>query len=84
MVNGWPQKRSNELNIALAQFRRHWNRKMSPSVMTEILILLVCTFFFQKQSSSNAKFKLVSKHFEMIKKLDNGWIGKGESRVLKQ
>jgi hypothetical protein len=45
--------------VALAQFRRHWHRKISPSVKMETLILLVCTSFFQKPSSSNAKLKLV-------------------------
>jgi hypothetical protein len=43
----------------------HWlnsediGTEISPSVKMEILILLVCTFFFLKPSSWNAKFKLV-------------------------
>jgi hypothetical protein len=63
MVKGWPQKRSNELNIRLVVRVKGWPQKRRneycigsiqktlpqkdfPCVKTQILILLVCTFYF--------------------------------------
>jgi len=63
MVKGWPQKRSNELNIRLVVRVKDWPQKRRneycigsiqktlpqkgfPCVKTQILILLVCTFYF--------------------------------------
>jgi hypothetical protein len=76
MVKAWPQKRSNELNIALVVRLKGWPQKRkneycigsiqktlaqkdSLSVKDGDSHFISLYFFFQKPSSSNAKFKLV-------------------------
>jgi hypothetical protein len=76
MVKGWPQKRSNELNIALVVRVKGWPQKRRneycigsiqktlaqkdfPKRQDGDSHFISLYFFFQKPSSSNAKFKLV-------------------------